>query len=107
MVNKVDANQLNQNLILDQTAEIFAKPQLEIQSSDIKCSHGSSTGQLNKGEIFYLQSRGLSYEVAIKMLCTAFGMEILRHLHSEELTKTTLQKLEAMLSSLNIQNKVQ
>jgi len=73
---KTDARQKNQNLLLSETALINSNPQLEINADDVRCSHGSTTGQLDDEAIFYLRSRGISNEVARKMLISGFAHEI-------------------------------
>ena len=82
---KTSARQSNPNLLLGAGAEVDSKPQLEILADDVKCSHGSSVGQLDPDAFFYLRSRGLSQEVARDMLTRAFAQEILRALPSPAL----------------------
>ena len=74
---KTDAYQSNQNLLLSDDAEITSKPQLEIYADDVKCSHGSTTGQLNEEALFYLRARGIGQEEAAGILTRAFVGEIL------------------------------
>lgn len=76
---KTEAYQLNNNLILSDEAVANAKPNLEIFADDVKASHGSTTGQLNAEEIFYLRSRGLSLESAREWLIAGFCKEITDH----------------------------
>ena len=59
-----DANQSNHNLLLSEKAEIDAKPELEIYADDVKCSHGTTVGQLDETALFYLRSRGLDQQTA-------------------------------------------
>ena len=73
----IKALQSNKNLLLDKTATINTKPELEIYSDDVVCSHGATIGQLDKNLIFYFQSRGISYNEAITMLTVAFLIDIL------------------------------
>lgn len=68
----VDANQLNKNLLLSAKAHAFSQPQLEIYADDVKCSHGSTTGQLSSNELFYLLSRGIPKKEAFSMLTRGF-----------------------------------
>ena len=57
---KTDATQSNPNLLTSRGAEIDTKPQLEIYADDVKCSHGSTIGQLGPEQaLFYLRSRGI------------------------------------------------
>jgi Fe-S cluster assembly protein SufD len=77
---KTSAQQSNANLLLGAGAEVDTKPQLEILADDVKCSHGSSVGQLDPDAFFYLRSRGLSEDVARDLLTRGFAQEILRAL---------------------------
>lgn len=67
-----DAALTNKNLALDPQTTINTKPELEIYTDDVKCSHGATVGQLSEDGVFYLRSRGLSDEEARAMLATAF-----------------------------------
>lgn len=82
---KTNAFQSNKNILLSESASINTKPQLEIYADDVKCSHGSSTGNLNPEELFYLRSRGISMEKARKLLLSAYVSDILNHLSIETL----------------------
>ncbi|HHQ14909.1 MAG TPA: Fe-S cluster assembly protein SufD, partial [Chromatiales bacterium] len=66
----------NRNLLLDRTAEVDTKPELEIYTDDVKCSHGSTTGQLDATAVFYLRSRGIPQDRARQMLTIAFAREV-------------------------------
>lgn len=74
---KTDARQANRNLLLSGDAEADSKPHLEIFADDVKCSHGSATGGLDAGQLFYLRSRGLDEAQARAMLVEAFAAEVL------------------------------
>ncbi len=74
---KTDARQSNRNLILSRDAEIDSKPQLEILADDVRCAHGTTIGQLEEDELFYLRSRGLDAALARKLLVHGFASEIL------------------------------
>lgn len=80
---KTDARQSSRNLLLSPTAEIDAKPELEIYANDVKCSHGATTGQLDATALFYLQSRGISAAQARMMLIRAFAQSIRSAIDSE------------------------
>lgn len=73
---KTNAFQQNNNLLLSPKAVIYSKPQLEIYADDVKCSHGSTTGQLNPEALFYLRSRGIGEENARSMLVAAFAFDV-------------------------------
>lgn len=66
----------NKNLLLSSEAEIDSKPELEIYADDVKCAHGTTIGQLNETEVYYLKTRGMSDEQARQMLTLGFVLEI-------------------------------
>ncbi|WP_246261865.1 Fe-S cluster assembly protein SufD [Thiomicrorhabdus cannonii] len=72
---KTDGQMDNKNLLLSDSAQMDTKPQLEIYADDVKCSHGSATGQINKEQIFYLQARGIPRPQAVRMITEAFLLE--------------------------------
>jgi Fe-S cluster assembly protein SufD len=72
-----NAQQYNRNLILSDAAVVHAKPQLEIEADDVVCSHGATIGRLDAQQIFYLQSRGISAELAKQILTSAFASELI------------------------------
>ena len=73
---KADSSQSSRNLILSPLAEINARPQLEILTDDVKCSHGATTGSLDANQLFYLLSRGIDAETARGLLTFAFCEDI-------------------------------
>ena len=74
---KTDAHQSNPNLLLTRGAEVDSKPQLEIYADDVKCSHGSTIGQLDPDALFHLRARGIADERARDLLTRAFALEAL------------------------------
>lgn len=74
---KTNAFQTNKNILLTDTASINTKPQLEIWADDVSCSHGSTTGQLDEEQLFYLRSRGISKSSARAMLLHAFVNDVI------------------------------
>jgi len=66
------AHQLNKTLLLDVRAQMFTRPQLQIETDKVKCSHGASIGRISDESLFYLTSRGLSAEQARQQLVGAF-----------------------------------
>lgn len=74
---KTDSKQTNRNLLLSNSAQMNSNPQLEIYADDVKCSHGSTTGQLDEDALFYLRSRGISTQAAIALMIRGFANEIL------------------------------
>ncbi|MGH7775468.1 MAG: Fe-S cluster assembly protein SufD [Candidatus Binatia bacterium] len=80
---KTDAKQTNKNLLLSEDALINTKPQLEIYADDVKCTHGSTIGQLDQDAIFYLRSRGVGLEAARSLLTYAFASDIIGRIKLE------------------------
>lgn len=78
-----DAQLNNRNLLLSERAEINTKPELEIYTDDVKCAHGSTTGQLDHSAMFYLRARGVPESAARIMLVSAFAREIIDHVRSK------------------------
>lgn len=81
------SEQLNQNLILSQRAQVDTKPQLEILADDVVCSHGATVGQLQDDQFFYLKSRGIDHEKARALLTFAFAAEVLETISVDSLRK--------------------
>ena len=77
---KTDAYQSSATLLLSDEATIDSQPQLEIYADDVKCSHGSTTGQLSKNALFYLRSRGIPEDKARSMLVRAFANDVTERL---------------------------
>ncbi|MFQ5851119.1 MAG: Fe-S cluster assembly protein SufD [Candidatus Binatia bacterium] len=80
---KTDARQTNKNLLLSEDALIDTKPQLEIYNNDVRCTHGSTIGQLDQDGIFYLRSRGIGLETARSLLTCAFASEVISQIRIE------------------------
>ena len=89
---KTNAYQSSKNILLSDDATINTKPQLEIYADDVKCSHGSTTGQLNEDAMFYLRSRGLSEDSARNLLLFAFAGDVIEKIQIEPL-KIYLEEL--------------
>jgi Fe-S cluster assembly protein SufD len=77
---KTDAVQTNKNLLLSKDALVDSVPQLEILANDVKCKHGSTTGQIDAAALFYLRSRGIAEADARAMLSSAFAADVLAEL---------------------------
>lgn len=95
---KIDAAQTNNNLLLSEQAEINTKPELEIYADDVRCAHGATVGQLNKDELFYLRSRGLSEVTARSILTFAFANELLEILNIEAVRSYLRQRVLQQLA---------
>ncbi len=95
-----DAEQSNHNLLLSDRAEIDAKPELEIYADEVKCSHGTTVGQLDDAALFYLRSRGLDEQEATRALTRAFGASIVSHSPIAVAADHLLEVVEQRLSRL-------
>ena len=82
---KTDAQQNNSNILLTSMAKINSQPFLEIYADDVKCSHGTSTGQLDQEAMFYMRQRGISKANARILLMYAFAAEVSNHIGNEML----------------------
>ncbi|WP_341225080.1 Fe-S cluster assembly protein SufD [uncultured Arcticibacterium sp.] len=80
---QTNAYQNCRNVITSDSATMNTKPQLEIWADDVKCSHGATTGMLNDEAIFYMQSRGIPKEEAIKMQLLAFADDVVSQIKIE------------------------
>jgi Fe-S cluster assembly protein SufD len=94
---KTDAYLTNNNLVLGEGARADSIPQLNILTDDVKCSHGSTTGKLDPGQIFYLQSRGFSPDGARRELTRAFLNQVLLEV-PESVSMILSDDLDAALS---------
>ena len=82
---KTNAFQQNANILMSDDANMNSKPELEIYADDVKCSHGSTTGQFDDEAIFYLMARAISETNARELLVEAFLSEVIEHVYHEEL----------------------
>jgi Fe-S cluster assembly protein SufD len=67
-----DARQYHHGMLLEDGAEIFAKPELMIHADDVQCAHGNTAGGLDQGALFYLRARGVGEHEARALLIEAF-----------------------------------
>ena len=82
---KTDGYQLSKAILLDETSEFNAKPELEIYADDVKCSHGSASGSLDENSIFYLMSRGLNYQQSKELLINGFLLDVIEKITDHEI----------------------
>lgn len=94
---KTDAKQSNRNLLLSKDAIANSNPQLEIYADDVKCTHGSTVGQLDDDAIFYLRSRGIGAEAARSLLTYAFASDIVERIKVEPVRRDLEEFLFARL----------
>lgn len=76
---RTEAYQQSRNLLLSDTAQITAVPQLEIYADDVKCSHGATVGQQDDNAVYYMRQRGLSEHDARRLQMTGFVNDIISH----------------------------
>jgi Fe-S cluster assembly protein SufD len=99
---KTNAFLNNANILLDDSAVMDSKPELEIYADDVKCSHGSATGDLDNEALFYLQSRGIGIDAARGLLVHAFLGEVLNRVPNEIIRKAMSVEIEDRLLAMNL-----
>jgi Fe-S cluster assembly protein SufD len=92
-----DAALSNDNLMLSRSAEVDTKPQLEIYADDVKCSHGTTVGELDADMLFYLRSRGIPESQARQMLCAGFAAQAVNQISHEGLQRYVEHRLAERL----------
>lgn len=97
---KSDSEQIDKNLLLSDGARVYSRPQLRIDNDDVRASHGAATGQMEKDELFYLQSRGIPKDVARFLLIHGFAQEVLNKVKQEDLRKEWGAELETHIREL-------
>jgi Fe-S cluster assembly protein SufD len=95
---KTDGKQSSHALLLSETAEFDAKPELEIYADDVVCGHGTTCGDLNHDHLFYLRSRGIPEAEARNMLVQAFVAEAFETVENEAVREALMAMVEARLS---------
>lgn len=96
---KTNAFQQNQNIVMSDDAKVYSKPELEIYADDVKCSHGSTTGQFDEEAVFYLRSRGISSDKARSMMVHAFLSELSEKIDNENLKAFLEDRIDQKLSN--------
>jgi len=99
---KTNGYQLSKALILSKNSEFNSKPELEIYADDVKCSHGSTTGNIDENSIFYLMSRGLTKQQANKMIVGGFLNEVIEAITEPDIKKLILQLFNEKISKVNV-----
>ncbi|MEO0485132.1 MAG: SufD family Fe-S cluster assembly protein [Pseudomonadota bacterium] len=90
---KTDGYQISQSLLLDDDSQFLAKPELEIYADDVACSHGSTTGAIDEGALFYLRSRGVPRKEAEDLLTLSFLAEALEEIEDDTLSEMVLERI--------------
>ena len=99
---QTNANQTTRNLLLNDKAAAHSNPQLEIYADDVKCSHGSTTGQLDNNAIFYMRSRGIDFKSAQLLLINGFAKEILELISENKVNEYVNDQISYWLENINI-----
>ncbi len=94
--HETDSGQLNQNLMLSDSARVISRPQLKIDADDVTCAHGCTVGQLNPEEVFYITSRGMNEKQAKSLLTYGFAEEVIECITID----TFRNELESILKDL-------
>ncbi len=97
-----DATQNNRNMLLSKRSQIHSTPALEILTDDVKCKHGSATGQIDPAQLFYLRSRGLGLPEATRILTRAFAGEILSRVTAAETREVVEAQIAPSLEALGV-----
>ena len=93
----INAYQTNRSILLSDTARMYSKPALEIYADDVKCSHGATTGQLDKDGLFYLRSRGIPEKDARRLMLASFAGDIIEKAPVATLHEVLYSHMERML----------
>jgi len=96
---KTEGYQLSKGILLTDNCSFFSKPELRIYADDVKCSHGSTIGPVDESALFYLRSRGISKNEAMKMIISSFIEEDLQNLEQDIADRIT-NNLSDYLNSL-------
>jgi Fe-S cluster assembly protein SufD len=85
------------NLVLSADAEAVSLPGLEILADQVRCSHGATTGEINREELFYMQARGISESDAYRLITYGFLNEVIERLPENSLRVRLQDSLQARL----------
>lgn len=92
---QTDSSQSSRSLMLSDSASVDSKPALEIYADDVKCSHSASVGQLDTDSLYYLRSRGIGHDEAMRILTSGFLKEIYQRFENKEVSG----RIENLLNS--------
>ena len=92
-----DGYQISQSLLMDERCQFLAKPELEIYADDVKCSHGSTSGEINPDQLFYLRARGVPDAEAKRLLILSFLSEALEEIARDDLADDMRVRLQGWL----------
>lgn len=93
---KINAEQLNNNMLLTDKARIDTKPQLEVGADDVECGHGATIGQLEDEELFYMNTRGLSPRTARTLLINGYAAEVVLRIANRRVRDSILHEVKTL-----------
>ncbi len=99
---KTNGYQLSKAIILSEKSQFNSKPELEIYADDVKCSHGSTTGNIDENSIFYLMSRGLTKDQASKMIIEGFLNQVIETITEPSIRKLVFNLFSSRINSIKI-----
>ena len=98
--SKTDGYQANRNLVLSKEARADSIPGLEILTDDVRCTHGATVGKIDKEQVFYLESRGLPYETAQRLIVEGFFDPIMQRIPFEGVRKRFQQAIKEKMEHI-------
>ena len=98
IAQKTDAYQLSKALLLEDNAEFNSKPELEIYADDVKCSHGSTSGNIDHDSLHYLMTRGLNREDSTKLLIKGFLSDVIEFIKNSKIKKFVESMFEKQIN---------
>ena len=93
----INSDQKNHNILLSKKARINSNPKLKISCDEVKCSHGSTIGNLNPDELFYLRSRGINLKKSKKILLDSFMNEIIQNAPFQDITNYINTRIDRLV----------
>jgi Fe-S cluster assembly protein SufD len=97
---KTDAYQNNRNLLLNPEAEADSMPGLEILNDDVRCTHGATTGQIDKDQLFYLMARGIDPRTGAQLLAHGFFEEVIDRLPDKKIGEAVRSAVAEKFASM-------
>ena len=94
------SNQSNRSLLLSDSATVDSKPSLEIYAEDVKCSHSATVGTMDEDSVYYLRSRGIPKDQAVKILTHGFASEITKNFELDSIKSETMKILSHKLAGI-------
>lgn len=97
---RTDAYQRNDNLMLAPTARADSIPGLEIEADDVRCTHGSTSGRVDDGQVFYAMTRGYTRQEAVRMIVAGFFQQVFDRIAIESVREALGEAIGARVQDL-------